>query len=295
MITSMKQVPFYGSSLEATKVGDKVWVSVRRMCEGIGLDYSGQHQRLSDTSRSPWATTVIVPMYDTMGRVQNAFCLDLDSVPMWLATIDSNRVGVNVLEKVILFQREAANALRDHFFGLPKEAVIKTPTSFLEALRLAADLEEKRIDLEHQIKALGPKAEFYDQVASSVNTASIGAVAKALGYGRNTFFECLREAGILEKTSNLPLQVHITAGRFEVNVGTQTNGLSNKTNFTSRVTGKGFIFLAKKFGEAGETYKFPAGEGFTVESEEVVEAEVSPREEREASIDRAIEMMIDIF
>ena len=54
-------VPFHGSVLEAGKAG-KVWVVVRRMCEAIEIDYSGQHQRLSRPARCPWATVGVMPM-----------------------------------------------------------------------------------------------------------------------------------------------------------------------------------------------------------------------------------------
>lgn len=147
-------VPFHGANLEAAEVDGKVWVSVRRMCEALEVDPDAQRKRLADVERSPWACTVMMAVHDTTGRRQDAFCLDLDSVPMWLATIDSSRVASHLREKIVLFQREAAKALRDHFFGVAPKA----PTSFLEALRLAADLEEKRIALVAEVAVLAPKA-----------------------------------------------------------------------------------------------------------------------------------------
>ncbi len=115
-------VPFHGGALEAARVGEVVWVSVRRACEALGLDSDSQRKKLSDPVRAPWACTVVMTVHDTTGRNQEAFCLDLDSFPMWLATIDSSRVSEAARPKVILFQREAARALRDHFFG-PRVAV----------------------------------------------------------------------------------------------------------------------------------------------------------------------------
>jgi hypothetical protein len=43
--------------------------------------------------------------------------IDLDALPMWLATIESSRVAEPAREKLVRYQREAAAVLRDHFLG----------------------------------------------------------------------------------------------------------------------------------------------------------------------------------
>ena len=115
----MEIVPFHGHMLEAVQVGDIVWVSVRRMCEALGLDYSGQYQRLSDRARTPWAVVGIIPTTGPDGKKYETFCLNLKSVSMWLATVESSRVSEAIREKLVLFQVECADALDARFFKKP--------------------------------------------------------------------------------------------------------------------------------------------------------------------------------
>lgn len=250
---SFEMVRVAGDELAAANVDGTVWVSVRRMCEVLGLEESGQRQKLSDPSRTPWATTGVMPGVGADGRNREVFCLDLDSVPMWLATIDTSRVRPDAKAKVVLFQREAAKVLRDHFLA-PKPMALPSRTEFARMLLAESERADR---LEEEVKALAPKADFYDQVAESTNTVSIAAVAKTLGYGRNRFFNALRGAEILEQHSTLPRQEHLTAGRFEVVSGVHQRTAGPETHFTTKVTGKGFVYLAKRFGKAGVSYEFP--------------------------------------
>jgi len=249
-MSAMEIVQFHGSALEAVRVDETVWVSVRRMCEALGLDESGQRQKLGDRARTPWATTGMTPSVAEDGKIREVFCLDLDSVPMWLATIDASRVAEASRPKVILFQRECAKALRDHF---TKRAL---PTRTEVARMLLA--ESERADrLEAENLLLAPKADFYDRVAESKGFALIGDVAKTLGFGRNRFFAMLRGAGIIGLHTTVANQTHIDAGRFKVFVGVHERTEGPEAHFTTKVTGKGFVWLAKMFGRPGVEYRFP--------------------------------------
>jgi phage antirepressor YoqD-like protein len=247
-MSKMEIVSFQGASLEAVRIDETVWVSVRRMCEALGLAFHGQYEKLSASERTPWACVRVIRMHDASGRIQEAFCLDLDSVPMWLATIDVSRVAEHIRPNVVLFQKEAARALRDHFF--PPAPRFAVPTSLHAALRLAADLEEERASLLGKVAELAPKAAFADRVTETPNALPMGAVAKLFGMGRQTLFDRLRALGIIErKPSTRPYQEHLDAGRFVVNeVLYTTNTHGEQTTTVTRVTGKGQVYLAKRLG-----------------------------------------------
>lgn len=59
----------------------------------------------------------MIPTVAEDGRTRETQCLDLDALPMWLATINPSKVKPELRAKLELFQREAAAVLRDHFFG----------------------------------------------------------------------------------------------------------------------------------------------------------------------------------
>ncbi|MCZ2341483.1 MAG: phage antirepressor N-terminal domain-containing protein [Bacteroidales bacterium] len=108
-------VDFYGDTLEAVQSPDgKVWVSLRRCCENLGIDPKTQFRKLRSKS---WACVVEITTHDSTGRQQPAAVLSLDTVPMWLATIDPRRVKESVRDKLIRYQKECAKVLADHFFG----------------------------------------------------------------------------------------------------------------------------------------------------------------------------------
>ena len=94
----------------------------------------------------------------------------------------------------------------------------KVPGTFSEALRLAAEQQEKIELLENKIQEDKPKVEFYNDVTDSKHTCDMQTVAKTLnfkGVGRNTLFEILRSENILQ-ADNKPYQKFVDAGWFRL-------------------------------------------------------------------------------
>ena len=99
-----------------------------------------------------------------------------------------------------------------------KSGGFQVPTSFKEALLLAAQQQEKIESQQKQISKLEPKAEFADQVFRTDSKLDIGLAAKTLKlpYGRNTLFKKLRESGVFFANRNEPKQRFVDAGYFEL-------------------------------------------------------------------------------
>jgi hypothetical protein len=112
---------FHGDMLDVVPDGARLWVSVRRVCEALGVDTGGQLAKLKP---KPWACMEFISM-QVDGDVQRreVAMIDLDGLPMWLATIEPSRVAEHVRGKLVRYQREAAAVLRDHFLGTPVTAV----------------------------------------------------------------------------------------------------------------------------------------------------------------------------
>lgn len=108
------RVPFQGEQLEAVSEGARLWVSLRRICEALMLSFPAQTVKLR---AKLWATVAMIATVADDGRRRSVTCIDLDSLPMWLATIDAGRVAPAIRPKLLAYQREAAKVLRDHFFG----------------------------------------------------------------------------------------------------------------------------------------------------------------------------------
>ncbi len=66
-------------------------------------------------------------------------------------------------------------------------ATAKIPQTFSEALRLAADLEDQKAELEKQLALAAPKVDFADRVGEASGIL-IGNFAKVVGIGPNKLF-----------------------------------------------------------------------------------------------------------
>lgn len=116
------KVAFHGDELHAVQKDGEVFVVVKRVCELLCVDDRTQREKLSTKS---WARGGLITLHDATGRNQELYCLHLDAVPMWFATIDAERVGANIpdeeqreriRDRIVRYQNECAKVLRDHFF-----------------------------------------------------------------------------------------------------------------------------------------------------------------------------------
>jgi hypothetical protein len=74
---ALVRVPFYGDQLDAVQDGSrKVWVSLRRLCDNLGIDPDTQKRKLSG---KPWACTseMTVQLPDA-GQSREYTMIDLD-------------------------------------------------------------------------------------------------------------------------------------------------------------------------------------------------------------------------
>lgn len=122
------------------------------------------------------------------------------------------------------------------------------PQTLPEALRLAADLAERNMALENKIAEDSPKVEFAMAVRRMEGACKIGDFGKVIGIGRNILFSKLRQDEIL-MADNMPYQKYIDLGYFVVIEQVPYVDHAGKSHpaFTTMVTGKGQVWLEKKY------------------------------------------------
>jgi phage antirepressor YoqD-like protein len=161
-------------------------------------------------------------------------------------------LSVSCLEYFIVRkEREVFNIYRE---CRKKLQVNQIPTSFAEALQLAANLEKEKEILRIQAIQDKPKVEFFDAAMSSNSAFPIGEIAKILGYkgvGRNKLCAVLRENNILMK-NNVPYQSHISSGHFQVveSIFEKSNGMK-VVHRKTLVLQKGVNYIMKKLNNLG--------------------------------------------
>jgi len=120
-IIEQKTVMLYDDELIAIRADDgHIYVSLRHLCEALGLARQGQVRRIRDNdilSEGYKGGNILLPpsLTGRGGGRQKAGLLRVDLVPLWLTGVSINAVKEEVQDKLKRFQREAAKVLWEAF------------------------------------------------------------------------------------------------------------------------------------------------------------------------------------
>ena len=134
-------VPFYGHNLVAIRLPDgRIAAVLRWLCDGLGVNIQSQMRHIR--GRAVLAEGLVTVRIDTEGGPQAMPALTLDVLPGWLFSVDERRVKEEARADVILFQRECAKVLADHFMR-KRQPLTPVPAE----TRAAASIIEQITDL----------------------------------------------------------------------------------------------------------------------------------------------------
>lgn len=198
------------------------------------IDYAKTSQGYYDVSR-------MVGTVDEEEKYLRTIFVDGRNYEMWFLTEDGLyevlfqsrkpiakefKKGVKEILKSI---RKTGGYIATKQDDTPEEIMARALTIANETLaRREKRLKELEADNQHQqevieqkdakITKLQPKADFAEAAFKAEGKVDIGQAAKILnlGFGRNTLFGKLRDAGIFFKDRNEPKQKYIDAGYFEM-------------------------------------------------------------------------------
>ena len=111
-MTTQVTIPFHDGELVAVEHDGQPRVSVRHICESIGIDTRSQLRKLG---RKPWAVVVNLTMTAADGKNYDTATVDRRTLTMWLATVDTNVVAESARPFLEQLQNEAADALDAYF------------------------------------------------------------------------------------------------------------------------------------------------------------------------------------
>lgn len=247
----VQEVDFNGATLVAVKSTEdgKVYVGVNWVSEGIGLNDNQRDRQVKNIKTDVVLSRGVknLPVkFD--GQVRNAYCIELNYLPLWLAKISitpkMKQDSPDVVENLIEYQLKAKDVLAKVF--IEKSAFI-VPQSYKEALQQVIDKIEENETLKLENENMKPKADFHDNVTDSTGADSLTSVAKSFGIGRNKFSMFLKCAGVLfnEDGYNLPKQQLQNQGYFRVTMKHYSSGIEYGISYQTIVTGKGKTYLHK--------------------------------------------------
>ncbi len=126
-----KQVIFYDDEITAVLVEEEgrqeVYVSLRQLCDLLGVSYQGQIRRINDdpvlARQVKGVNITFTPSGGRGGGSQMTNCLPLDYLNGWLFGINANRVKEEIRDNLIRYQRECYRVLADAF--LPPNLTVR--------------------------------------------------------------------------------------------------------------------------------------------------------------------------
>ncbi len=110
-----RTVTFYDDELIAIQEprSSAIYVPLTRLCENLGIQRYRQVQRIREhpvLQRGLETLTI-----DSGSGLQEAQCLRIDMIPLWLSGVNANRVKPEIRDKLIRYQTEVADVLWQAF------------------------------------------------------------------------------------------------------------------------------------------------------------------------------------
>lgn len=143
----LELVPFKGGVIEALMHEGQPYVVVKRTCEDLGIDHDSQRKKLSSLA---WAVAVMITATGPDGKRYEMFCVSLDTMLLWLAGINPNKVAAAARPALIAYQMECSKALRAHFFA-PRTELVALHTALAQQTEGSARAWRRVGDLERQV------------------------------------------------------------------------------------------------------------------------------------------------
>ena len=244
--------------------------------------YHGQELRTVIKDGEPWFVALdacrALEVGNTADGLRRVSKDDIDSIDI----VDSRgrKQNVNIISEMglydlILGSRKPEAKLFSHWithevlpslrktgsYQLPPAPVGSEPLaqfSRWDLLHLAMDAEQECEQLRGAVAELLPKADFFDRVAETSTSFSLGETAKMLnfpGFGRNNLIKFLRAERILMK-DNAAMQRYVDRGYFRV-VQTDYRGPDRRlrVRVVTRVYERGVNFIRNRMDHYLRQYK----------------------------------------
>ena len=169
-----RTVLFYGDELIAVQTEDSgtIFVPLARLCDNLGIERKRQAQRIREHPVLGKGFQNIT--IETAGGAQDAQCLRIDLIPLWLSGVNANRVSEAVRDKLIRYQAEVATVLWQAFKHDIMPTGLEAPPSDLSGAAMAYEiataiqhLARQQMELEQR---LGGRIDKMAQWARTVST-----------------------------------------------------------------------------------------------------------------------------
>jgi hypothetical protein len=152
-MAALLPVAFHGDTLYLVEHHGEPFAPVKPICEAIGLDWKGQHDKLTARFR---ATIGLIPIVAADGKTREMVCLPLRKLPGWLYSLSPAKVAPAHRAKVEAYQAECDDALWRYW----TEGHARRPAAPMSAARFLLEHAKDLLnDLEPAVSQLEREAE----------------------------------------------------------------------------------------------------------------------------------------
>jgi len=247
------QNPSFGAVRVLTDEKGEPWFVAKDVCEVLGYsntrDAIAKHVDKEDKQ-------VLTSRNATLENIPNRGLVVINESGVYSLILRSKKPEAKKFKRWVT--SEVLPAIRKHGGYLTPEKIEEILSNPDTIIKLATELKkakEEKARLESKLIEVKPKVEFAEQVAEADNAILMRDFAKILSkkgvvIGEKKLFKWLRENGYLMK-DNMPYQHYVDMGIFCVVETVKEHSYGTKAYRTTRVTGKGQVYLFKKLKEKG--------------------------------------------
>ena len=249
------QRPEFGQ-IRTLEIESRVWFGATDVASALG--YTNPRKAIIDHCKSHGVT--ICDVIDSMGRNQQMKFINEGNVYRLIASSQlpqAEKFESWVFDELVPTVMTTGGYIATQNDESPDEIMAR---AIMVAQETIKKREQRIATLEQEKQKLQPKADFADAAFKAVDSKiDIGQAAKILnlGFGRNTLFKKLKEAGVFFTNRNEPKQKYINAGYFEMTElpPIERNNHSPLIVMKVLVTQKGLAYINKLFGGDQNEYK----------------------------------------
>lgn len=181
------KVEFHGVILEGVFINGKNYVAMKPIVEGMGLDWEKQLLRMQSHPVLKDELSPIRGVVAEDGKQREMMCLPENRLQFWMAIINPLKVKESIRDKVVTYQKEAADVLHNAFTkGVAdtnmrvlaidsKRAMARVMTDIKQDIMLMLGKQPKPYDFsnEHRLVNWSLTGEFGGLVEETLSTDQI--------------------------------------------------------------------------------------------------------------------------
>lgn len=144
---TVKEVNFRDINMIACKtINEKIFVGIKSICDGLGVAYNGQLERISRDDILPKGVRKIrIP---TTGGEQEVNMLDIEYLPFFLTGIKSSMVRPEIASRIVEFKLRAKEVLARAFISKPMgiEDIMITTLQEMKSVKLVLNDTVQKVE-----------------------------------------------------------------------------------------------------------------------------------------------------